>query len=122
MFQFFPLRNQICPKYVPIDTKSLIELFIKENKNEYLCNIDKYNKELWSYYFNTNDKIFKQKNYVFDYRISTDCFATSIQLLNKNNVEKEQTKKQNMKKTLVYSFVTPPCPWSVMLVTGFKPL
>ena len=93
MFQFFPLRNQI----IPIDSKTLIELFVKENKNEYLCNIDKYKHELLSYYFNINDKIFKQNNYVFDYRISTDCYAVSIQLLNNNNVEKEQTKKQNMK-------------------------
>jgi hypothetical protein len=98
MFQFFPLRTQIIPKYIPIDTKTIIELFIKENKNEYLKNIDKYKNELWSNLFNLNDSIFKQKNYIFDYRISTDCMAVSIQLLHKSLVEKEQLKKNNMKK------------------------
>ena len=31
-FQFFPLRTDITQKYCPIDTKSLIELFIKKDK------------------------------------------------------------------------------------------
>lgn len=38
-FQFFPLRNNIILKYVPIDSKSLIELFI-EDKNTYLTDIE----------------------------------------------------------------------------------
>ena len=38
-----------------------------------------------------------QKNYQFDYRISTDCFAVSIQLIHKSFVESESKKKQNMK-------------------------
>jgi len=97
MFQFFPLRTNIIPKYIPIDTKSIIELFIKENKKEYLTNVDKYKVELWNKLFKLNDKIFKQKNYVFDYRISTDCVSVSIQLLNNSYVEKEQQKKTNMK-------------------------
>jgi hypothetical protein len=96
-FQFFPLRTQIIPKYIPIDTKILVELFIKENKKEYLDNIEKYKKEIWSKIFILDNPIFKQKNYVFDYRISTDCMAVSIQLLKKCYVEKEQIKKQNMK-------------------------
>jgi hypothetical protein len=96
-FQFFPLRTQIAPKYIPLDSKSLIELFIKENKNEYLCDIDKYKKELWEMYFDLSNPIFKQKNYVFDYRISTDCMAVSIQLLHKEHVEKEKNKKENIK-------------------------
>ena len=29
MFQFFPLRNNIIMKYIPLDTKALIDLFIE---------------------------------------------------------------------------------------------
>ena len=38
MFQFMPLRTDIVPKYIPIDTKSLVEIFAK-NKNDYLKDI-----------------------------------------------------------------------------------
>lgn len=96
-FQFFPLRTQIIPKYIPIDTKTIVELFIKENKKDYLDNIEKYKKDLWTSLFNLEDQIFKQKEYTFDYRISTDCMAVSIQLLKKCYVEKSETKKLNMK-------------------------
>ena len=45
-FQFFPLRNNIVLKYVPIDSKSLIELFIEEDKNTYLTDIENKKQEL----------------------------------------------------------------------------
>lgn len=96
-FQFFPLRTQIIPKYIPIDTSSLIKMFIK-NQKEYESNIEKYKNEIWTKIFHLDNSIFKQKNYTFDYRISTDCFSASIQLLKKCYVEKEQIKKNNMKK------------------------
>jgi hypothetical protein len=97
LFQFFPMRTDIIPKYCPIDTKSLIEIFIKENKNAYLGNIEDYKESIWNIYFNMNNAIFAQNNYVFDYRISTDGFSVSIQMINKKYVEKESTKKHNMK-------------------------
>ena len=96
-FQFFPLRNDIIMKYIPIDTKSLIELFIEEDKNSYLTNIDTKKHEIWSKFFKLDNLVFKQNNYNFDYRISTDCFATSIQLIHSDFIEKEINKKNNMK-------------------------
>ena len=96
-FQFFPLRNDIIMKYIPIDTKSLIELFIDEDKNSFLTNIETKKDEIWSKFFNIDNSVFKQKNYKFDYRISTDCFATSIQLIHNDFIEKEANKKNNMK-------------------------
>lgn len=97
MFQFFPLRNQSVPKYISIDSKSLVELFIEKDKNEYLSNIETYKNELWSKIFKLDNKIFRQTNYKFDYRISTDCMAVSIQLLNKKYIDQENKKKENMK-------------------------
>jgi hypothetical protein len=68
-FQFFPLRNNISPKYIPLDNKSIVELFIDEDKNTYLNVIEGYKDLLWTKYFNMNDNAFRQKNYSFDYRI-----------------------------------------------------
>ena len=97
-FQFFPLRTDIIQKYIPLDTKSLIELFVEKNKNDYLTDIEHTKHDLWDKYFKLDKKVFKQKDYVFDYRISTDYFSVSIQLIHKNYVAKEQEKKTNMKK------------------------
>jgi hypothetical protein len=98
-FQFFPLRTNIIPKNITIDTKILIELLVTEGlpKNTYFSNIDKYKKELWSSLFNMNNKMFKQKNRTFDYRILTDGFSVSIQFIHNNFIEKKQIKKLNMK-------------------------
>ena len=96
-YQFFPLRTDIIPKYIPIDTKSLIEIFIRENKNELLNNIEDNKISIWNTFFNLNDSIFEQSNYTFDYKIYTDCYSVSIQMLNKDKVENEKKKKENMK-------------------------
>ena len=96
-FQFFPLRNNTVIKFIPIDSKSLIELFVEEDKNTYLTDIENKKQELWNKYFNLNNPVFKQKEYSFDYRISTDCFSVSIQLIHNDFIQKEKNKKQNMK-------------------------
>ena len=98
-FQFFPLRTSISPKYIPLDTASLIDLFITENKNTYFGDIDKYKKYIWENIFNISDSNFKQTNYSFDYRIQTDGFAVSIQLIS-NKMIAENKKKKNHRKNL----------------------
>jgi hypothetical protein len=96
-YQFFPLRTDISPKYIPIDTKSLIELFVREDKNELLNHVEDNKIQLWNTFFNLNDLIFEQSNYTFDYKIYTDCYSVSIQMLLKDKVENEKIKKQNRK-------------------------
>jgi hypothetical protein len=96
-FQFFPLRTEMSPKYIPIDTASLIELFIVGEKNKYLNDIEHCKKELWDNLMKTDNPIFSQKYYTFDYRISTDGFAVSIQLLRKDLVEDAKVKKNKKK-------------------------
>ncbi len=96
-YQFFPLRTDIIPKYIPIDTKSLIEIFIREKKNDLLNNIEDNKIPIWNTFFNLNDEIFEQSNYTFDYKIYSDCYSVSIQMLRKDKVEDEKKKKQNMK-------------------------
>ena len=96
-FQFFPLRTDIIPKYIPIDTATLVDLMIDTDKNKYFKNIENEKNNIWSMYFNLELPIFKQKNYQFDYRISTDCFGVSIQLIHNDSVQLSKDKKANMK-------------------------
>ena len=96
-FQFFPIRTNIVPKYIPIDTASIVDLFIDENKNLYLNNIEEYKEEIWGKIFKTDKQVFRQKQYTFDHRIMTDGFAVSIQLINKDSIAKEIEKKQAKK-------------------------
>ena len=96
-FQFFPLRSEITVKNIQIDTKSLIEIFIEDNKQSLLTDITGNKDKIWRMFFNLDNKVFKQKNYIFDYVITTDCYSVSIKMLNKNNVKEEEKKKTNMK-------------------------
>ena len=107
MFQFFPLRTNIYPKYIAIDTAILIDIFM-ENKNTYFSDIDLCKDEVWSKIFNLQKKIFgknknkniyKNKNkFSFDYRISTDGYSASIQLINDEFIDSQKIIKEKMKK------------------------
>lgn len=88
-FQFFPLRTDIVPKHITLDTKALTELFMTEDKNKYLLNIDKYKSEIWDHVFNMKNKIFRKKNHIFDYQITTDGYNISIRFLHNSYVEGE---------------------------------
>ena len=80
-----------------MDTKSLIEIFIRDDKNDLLNNVEGNKDKIWNLIFKLDNPIFKQKNFVFDYFINTNCYSNSIKMLNKNNVESEKVKKTNMK-------------------------
>jgi len=94
--QFFPLRKSLYPKYIPLDTRALIDIY-EENKNSYLDKIQEQKDNIWSKFINLNNKIFKHKNYVFNYFMMTDGFAVSLQFMHKNYIEKETEKKMKMK-------------------------
>ena len=89
-FQFFPLRTAITPKYIPLDTYALIDLFM-EDKRYYQSNINHYKDAIWGAIFNIHSKPFRRRNYVFDYRILTDGVGVSIQLLRKDKATKDKT-------------------------------
>ena len=97
LFQFFPLRTDIINKYVPLDTKSLIQLFIREDAGDLLDDVESNKEILWNKFFNINDSVFIQSNYQFDYKIYTDCYSVSIQMLRTDKVEDEKKKKLNKK-------------------------
>ena len=99
-FQFLPLYASSIQRSVKIDTKILVEIFINENKNEYLNNITKKQQEIWSDLFKINSKIFKLSKsspYVFDHSIVTNGYTASIIFIHKDD-KMQKTKFQNLGK------------------------
>ena len=99
-FQFFPLRTDFNLKYIPIDTKIIIELSDITNKNNYLKNIKDTKYEIWNKYFNMEHKIFKNKlnKYTFNYIIYTDCIGVSVNFIELNKLKKQNITKEKMKE------------------------
>jgi hypothetical protein len=122
-FQFFPIQTNAIPRHIQVDTKALVELFVETEKHKNLLNLwvtnpkeikdgknkgkpanktkgDLYtcleqNKEfIWDTFFNITQTM---RNYVFDYTIITDGYATSLRFLHKDFVEEEQEKKDKKK-------------------------
>jgi hypothetical protein len=85
----FPLRSDIIPKYIRIDTTTLVHLLITKkqgSKEEFLTegNLIKRQSEIWKYFFHTEKSYFSSNNYIFNYMIETDGIACSILLVRKD--------------------------------------
>ena len=80
LFQPLSLRKSCVPKYVTIDTATLINLFSERGNKGKLLQSLKENQELvWYDYFRMDRKIFKSsKDYIFNYTIQTDGIGCSI--------------------------------------------
>ena len=81
LFNVLPLRSNIVPKHICIDTCSLISNFLGvESTTPYYKNYKQNDNQhkLWDRFFNLKDKIFKKKHYIFNYMIKTDGVAVSI--------------------------------------------
>ena len=97
MFQFFPLRKNIIPKYIPIDTKSIVEILFTENVADTLKTLDEDKDYIWNKFFNMKSNIFSLKKYSFNYSISTDGYAVSLQFINNKYIESDKNKKELIK-------------------------
>jgi hypothetical protein len=122
-FQFFPIQTNAIPRHIQVDTKALVELFVETKKHQKLLDVwitetpiiksgknkgkqaNKTKKELynclernkefiWDTFFNIRQT---RKNYVFDYTIITDGYATSLRFLHNDFIEEEQEKKDKKK-------------------------
>lgn len=91
MFSAIPLRTEIYDKYVTFNSSALKDIF-----GEVTSGIT--NKELWNKYFNINEKKYSLKNYSFNYQISTDGFAVSINFIKNEEIQKKQLKSERMAK------------------------
>ena len=94
LFQPIPLRNNIVPKYITIDTACLINLFAaKGNKGKLLTKLKESKDIIWSQVFRLNKKIFKNKEYIFNYQIQTDGIGVSLSFIRNDLVDKKYGSK-----------------------------
>ena len=87
IYNILPLRRSVIPKYIKIDTTTIVNLLIKREKHGiksfYLTkgNLVKYEHKIWKFFFNLKNKAFKKKGYFFNYMIETDGVGVSLQLI-----------------------------------------
>ena len=97
LFQPLPLRNNIIPKHIIIDTASLINLFCpnkdkdgnKVKKGELLSNVKENQNEVWSNFLDMKNNIFKNKYYQFHNQIQTDGISCCLLFIRKDLKDKK---------------------------------
>lgn len=78
LFNALPLRREIIPKYITLDTAALISLF-NINHAQYITRTadPAVRKEVWSKFFKLDSKYFKRNGYAFDHLLKTNGVACS---------------------------------------------
>ena len=80
LFQPLPLRNNIIPKHIILDTACIVNLFSLEGKTktELFKAIKENQHDVWNNLLNLQHKTFKSKHYQFHYQIQTDGISCSL--------------------------------------------
>jgi len=97
LFQPLPLRNNIIPKHIILDTASIINLFCPEKdkegnktkKGELLSNVKENQNEIWGNFLDMKNKIFKNKYYQFHNQIQTDGISCCLLFIRKDLKDKK---------------------------------
>jgi hypothetical protein len=97
LFQPLPLRNNIIPKHIILDTACIINLFCPEKdkdgnkikKGELLSNVKNNQNEVWSNLLNLKHRIFKNKHYQFHNQIQTDGISCCLLFIRKDLKDKK---------------------------------
>ena len=97
LFQPLPLRNNIIPKHIILDTACLVSLFCTEKdkdgnkikKGELLKNIKDNQRDIWNGFLNLNHKTFKNKHYQFHNQIQTDGISCCLLFIRKDLKDKK---------------------------------
>jgi len=105
LFQPLSLRTNIIPHYITIDTASLINLFANRGeKGKQLRCIKECQKEVWNSYFKMDTKIFKQKNYKFNFTLQTDGVGCSL-LFEHNNYTGKHCQNCSTDENYSYNYI-----------------
>jgi hypothetical protein len=89
----FPLRSEIIPKHIKLDTTTLVTLLMTKKqgiKSKYLTkgNLKRNEDKIWKFFFRTERKMFHKKYYEFHHMIETDGVSCSLLLLRKDLIGK----------------------------------
>jgi hypothetical protein len=94
LFNALPERTKIIPKYITLDTTAIINLFFDKDAVMYRKNVHKSRKVIWDKFFKTNMKVFKRRNYRFNFMINTDGMACSIHFIREDQPDKTKFAKK----------------------------
>lgn len=91
LFQPLPLRNNIIPKHIILDTSCIVNLFSLEGKTktELFKAIKENQYDVWNNLLNLHHKTFKSKHYQFHYQIQTDGISCSLLFIRKDLKDKK---------------------------------
>ena len=95
LFQPLPLRNNIIPKHIILDTACIISLFCPTNnkngtkKGDLLKNVKESQYDVWNNLLNLQHKTFKNKHYQFHHQIQTDGISCSLLFIRKDLKDKK---------------------------------
>lgn len=97
LFQPLPLRNNIIPKHLVLDTASFIDLFCPEvndgdslvTKTNLMRHVKIYQDAIWKTFLKLDHSIFRNKHYQFHYQIQTDGFSCSLLFIRKDLKDKK---------------------------------
>ena len=95
LFQSLPLRNNIVPKHIILDTASLVSLFCTANKTDGIKkgelhkNLKENQHDIWNAFLNLNHKIFRNQHYKFHHQIQTDGVSCCLLFIRKDLKDKK---------------------------------
>ena len=91
LFKPLPLRNNIIPKHIILDTACIVNLFSLEGKTktELFKAIKENQHDVWNNLLNLQHKTFKSKHYQFHYQIQTDGISCSLLFIRKDLKDKK---------------------------------
>ena len=91
LFQPLPLRNNIIPKHIILDTACIVNLFSLEGKTktELFKAIKENQHDVWNNLLNLQHKTFKNKHYQFHYQLQTDGISCSLLFIRKDLKDKK---------------------------------
>ena len=95
LFHTLPLRTNIVPKCVDIDTSVIIKLLLDSNKQSYAENVKLIKPTVWNKFFDMKNDIFKPpKGYTFDDAIKTDGINLSVRFVRSDQYGKFRKPKK----------------------------
>ena len=95
LFQPLPLRTNIVPKHIILDTASLVSLFYPANKTDGIKkgelhkNLKENQHDIWNAFLNLNHKIFRNLHYQFHHQIQTDGVSCCLLFIRKDLKDKK---------------------------------
>jgi len=91
LFQPLPLRNNIIPKHIILDTACIVNLFSLEGKmkSELFKAIKENQYDVWNNLLNLQHKTFKNKHYQFHHQLQTDGISCSLLFIRKDLKDKK---------------------------------